>query len=160
MCVLFTFLGAQIKLIQQFKRSNCFHLFEEKRWIDDNGLDWVCFFADFGLDAEGTALILSNVLKNVQGVSDDNLECFLNSGIEAIVESRQKICGTSEQARGRLSLWLSSVGGSALFTAGGIWMLIDGDNIFTTFVSLLIIILFGGGMIFSIISLVSTKGKY
>lgn len=139
---------------KKFQQLDCYSLFEARFSINEYGQRLHQFFIDFGCDAEGAALLLSDVISNVYGVSEENLECVVNEGNDAIEKSRKKMA-TSEPSRPPMTtkdyiFLLSLSGGALLFVCLGVWLILSDIGILESFCGILTIAFFGWAFIKSI----------
>lgn len=153
LCVVFTFSDAtfaDINYNKKFKQLDCFSLFDARSHTNKDGHRQREFFIDFGSDAEGAALLLSDVISNVYGVSEENLECVVNEGNDAIERSRKKMSTTNRPkptsppmtAKDLLILSVLTVL-SLIFVCIGVWTLHSDSGILNSIMGILTIVFFG-----------------
>ena len=81
LCVIYTFDKYSNIEQEKFKTLDCFSLFNERPCVrSDDNEKVIEYFIDFGKDAEGAAQILTEITAKVYDVSEDELECYVNSG--------------------------------------------------------------------------------
>ena len=91
LCIIFSNENFQEDELEKFKSLDCFPLFNERPCIDDCNIKLIEYYIDFGDDTEGATQILTDVFTVVYGASEDELECYVNSGYVNLETARQKL---------------------------------------------------------------------
>ena len=110
---------------KRFMSLDCFPLFTERSCIvqdkEVGKFNVTEFYIDFGSDAEGAARLLTDIFSKVYGLSDEDLECAVNTG-RNVEESRKYY-------REREGLNIGGLIAAIVFIVASVFLLIvaDGD---------------------------------